>query len=126
MQVPILESWPKPVCAFLTNTKLEHVQYSNSNLAMHVSLLFCADNAMGSPVPQEIRVAPPAYQTEDLFFSLDLSCLVGGEHDQPEDKSALNQIKAIEGYAGDWPDQTLQQMTTLDHSQLQALKVVVF
>ena len=49
---------------------------------------------------------------------------MGGKHEQPEDKSAMDKIKAIEVFAGDWPDQALQQMTTLDHSQLQALKVV--
>lgn len=91
---------------------------------MHVCLLFCAENATAVPVLQGIHVSPPAYQTEDLFFSLDLSCLVSGKHEQPEDKCALDNVKAIEAYAGDWPDQALQQMTTLDHSQLQALKVV--
>ena len=85
-------------------------------------MLCCTDDAGLAPVLEEIYVGPPAYQTEEGFFRLDLSCLVGAD-EHHHDKGALGNIKAIDVHAGDWPDDKLQQMTTLDHSQLQALKV---
>lgn len=84
--------------------------------------MICADDAAAAPVLEEIDVSPPAYQTEEGFFRLDLSFLVDGDQ-HLKDINILGEIKAIDVHAGDWPDQELQQMTTLDHSQLQALKV---
>ena len=82
--------------------------------------LFRADDAAAAPVLEGIYVSPPAYQTEEGFFRLDLSCLVDDDHRL---KDIPDEIKSTDVHAGNWPDQELQQMTTLDHSQLQALKV---
>ena len=67
-----------------------------------------------------IKVLPPAYQTEEAPFYLDLSCLVS-EECQTEDLTA---VKAIDVHAGQWPEAELQRLTTLDQSQLLALKVL--
>lgn len=66
-------------------------------------------------------MGPPAYQAEELDFKLDLSCLVV---DGERDSETLDMVKGIDVLAGYWPSQALQQMTSLDHSQLQALKVI--
>ena len=66
-----------------------------------------------------MHVAPPAYQTDGAPFYLDLSCLVSTEHKEAD----LTDFKEIDVHAGQWPQAELQQLTTLDQSQLLALKV---
>ena len=84
-------------------------------------LACCADDAKVPATSEKMYVRPPAYQTDQGSFTLDLSCLVDGNEDC-EDEDALDEIKAVDLH-GYWPNQELQQMTTLDLSQLQALKV---
>ena len=72
------------------------------------------------PALQQIDVEPPAYQTEGRSFKLDLSCLVD---DKDRRRAAVDSVRAINVNTGDWPTADLQRVTTLDRSQLQALKV---
>jgi hypothetical protein len=68
------------------------------------------------------RVAAPAYLAQDASFRLDLSCLLD---EAVHDDDALDAVKAIDILAGYWPSDTLQEVTTLDQSQLLALQVHV-
>ena len=54
----------------------------------------------------------------------DLSCLL---HDtvRDDDDDTLDAVKVIDILAGHWPSNTLQEVTTLDQSQLLALQVHV-
>lgn len=65
-------------------------------------------------------MAAPAYQTDEGTFRLDLSCLAEGTGHVEE---ALDAVKSIDILAGQWPSDALQQVTTLDQSQLLALQV---
>ncbi|MCJ1303589.1 NFX1-type zinc finger-containing protein 1 [Hypocenomyce scalaris] len=68
----------------------------------------------------ERRVAPPAYQTtEGGAFKLNLSCMMDGIG---HDDDAVDAIKAIDILAGEWPSDVLQEVTTLDQSQLLAVQ----
>ena len=67
-------------------------------------------------------MAAPAYLTQDASFRLDLSCLLD---EAVHDDEALDAVKAIDILAGHWPSDTLQEVTTLDQSQLLALQVQV-
>lgn len=80
----------------------------------------CPGDGMSVPALQEIYVGPPTYQTDLYFFKLDLSCLV---EDPDYNKDAFWEIRTVDVHAGQWPSTELQQLTTLDHSQLEALKV---
>jgi len=78
------------------------------------------------PTAAAARVAAPAYLTQDASFRLDLSCLLHeAVHDDDDDDDALDAVKAIDILAGHWPSDTLQEVTTLDQSQLLALQVRV-
>ncbi len=66
-------------------------------------------------------MAAPAYLTQDVSFRLDLSCLL--DEAVRNDEEALDAVKAIDILAGHWPSDTLQEVTTLDQSQLLALQV---
>ncbi len=67
-------------------------------------------------------MAAPAYLTQDASFRLDLSCLLD---EAVHDDEALDAVKAIDILAGHWPSDTLQEVTSLDQSQLLALQVHV-
>lgn len=62
----------------------------------------------------------PDYQAHDHSFNFDLSCLVAfPEHH----KEAMTAVRAVDVQPGRWPMRELQEATTLDESQLQALQV---
>ena len=84
------------------------------------NLLMCPGEAMSAPALQEIYVGPPSYQTDSDFFKLDLSCLV---EDPDFNEGSRCDIEAVDVHAGKWPSRELQQLTPMDHSQLEALKV---
>ena len=97
-------------------------QHCNYGGASTISRPFAyADDGSDISGPEAIAVAPPAYQTEAGRFTLDLSCLVSTEE---HNEDALSAIKAIDVHAGQWPSAALQQLTSLDQSQLLALKVM--
>lgn len=75
------------------------------------------------PTAAAARVAAPAYLTQDASFRLDLSCLLDEAVRDDDDDDALDAVKAIDILAGHWPSDTLQEVTTLDQSQLLALQV---
>lgn len=81
--------------------------------------MYCAETtALLSAVC--LNVGPPDYQTDAANFKLDLSCLV---EPQQQHREAMAAIQAISVQPGRWPMKELQEATTLDESQLQALQV---
>lgn len=90
---------------------------------MRQLLACCADDDAKVPaVLDKIYVSPPAYQTDQGSFFLDLTCLVDGDEDA-QDEDVLDDIKTIDVHGGYWPTDGVQQVTSLDLSQQQALKV---
>ena len=82
-----------------------------------------AEPGSSLPTKMERRVAPPAYQTtEGGAFKLNLSCMMDGIG---HDDDAVDAIKAIDILAGEWPSDVLQEVTTLDQSQLLAVQVTL-
>lgn len=85
----------------------------------------CCASAEPQTLPeasQNVHIGPPAYQTEDGSFKLDLSCLI--QHaDLPQ--AMLDALRAIDIHSGQWPVNALQQATSLDKSQLLALQVML-
>ena len=71
---------------------------------------------------EKLHVGPPAYQTEEGVFKLDLSCLCNTDG-LPD--ATLQAVRSIDLHNGQWPEGALQQVTTLDKSQLWALQVML-
>ncbi|KAL0023606.1 hypothetical protein WJX77_006297 [Trebouxia sp. C0004] len=96
------------------------------DLLSHGNRLFGNRGPVGreSPPPTAAaaRVGGPAYLTQDASFRLDLSCLLD---EAVHDDEALNAVKTIDLLAGHWPSDTLQEVTTLDQSQLLALQAAL-
>ena len=80
-----------------------------------------AESESSPPTQVESRVAAPAYQTTEAgAWKLDLSCMIDGiEHND----GAVDAVRAIDVLAGQWPSDALQEVTTLDQSQLLAVQV---
>lgn len=73
-----------------------------------------------APSKEHIDISAPPYQIEDLDFRLNLACLVT---DAKPDASLMQAVSSIDILGGQWPNEALQQFTTLDQSQLLALQV---
>lgn len=74
-----------------------------------------------TPDIQQSSIPLPAYQTGEGPFCLDLSCLLDDSCKHSEEATAA--IKAVNVQARQWPSAALERLTTLDQSQLLALKV---
>lgn len=84
------------------------------------SYLESAEAAETSTTTATVDIGHPDYQRENNRFELDLLCLT--QHaDLAQD--LLDAVKAIDISTDQWPDDALQQTTTLDKSQLSALQV---
>ncbi len=108
-----------------------HAPFSVSNLTRFAWLprfqysqpIATVDEAMAESSSQhDVHIPAPAYQTESASFKLDLSCLADASQQSCD---FLDAIKTIDILSGEWPTDALHQATTLDQSQMQALKVCV-
>ena len=81
-----------------------------------------AVNKQISEAAEKLQVGPPTYQTEEGVFKLDLSCL-GNTNGLPD--TTPQAVRSIDLHNDQWPEYALQQLTTLDKSQLWALQVML-